>query len=181
MIDDRSLTTEPSRLQALAYARQEIEALRRWYGVATDLLGNTGDRDAQDEGLRIYHRIFAPNADISVEGGAKPLRGEGPIAWSEVAHTALKPYEATQHLIGTQCVAFRSAAFSDAPVTVTAGHATMSSYLQAWHAWPDRRLRLVMGTYEDEVKFAAGVGWQITKMVLRHVSGEHRHLGAAEN
>ena len=44
-------------------------------------------------------------------------------------------------------------------------------------AWPDQKLRLVLGTYIDEVRFSAEAGWQIYDMTLAHTSAEHRQLG----
>jgi len=60
---------------------------------------------------------------------------------------------------------------------VIAGTAGMTSYLQAWHVWPDNRLRLVMGNYLDELLFVPGTGWQIQAMNLVHLSAEVRQLG----
>lgn len=179
MIDDREITQNAAELQALMLARQEIEGLRRWYGVATDLLGKVDDASAQQHGLGIYHRIFTPDADIQVSGTDKPLHGVGPDAWANVARNALKDYQATQHLIGSQVVTFERVDFNPRSATLDSGYAHMSSYLQAWHAWPDRRLRLVLGSYIDGVTFTPGVGWQISSMDLQHVSGEHRTLGPA--
>ena len=72
-----------------ANARQEVEYLRRWYGVATDLLGflNSEDPTAFNEGRKIYRRIFTPDALISINGTAYvdplwvQLRTSGPISF----------------------------------------------------------------------------------------------------
>ncbi len=180
MNEEVELAATPAQRQTLSLARQEIENLRRWYAVATDKLGLAGDEAARAEGLRIYHRIFAPEAQIQVSGpGAKPLGGTGPDAWAEVAGHALRDYEATQHLIGTQLVTFDSVTFGDDPAEIMRGSAHMSSYLQAWHAWPDNRLRLVLGTYLDTVVYQPAVGWRIDTMNLVYTSGEQRALGSS--
>ena len=177
MLNDTQLTADPVERHLLLLARQEIEQLRRWYAVATDALGKTDDADARSRGLAIYHRIFAPDAEMSVHGSPTALAGIGPDAWAEVAANALAGYAATQHLIGSQVVTFESVSFGGEPRRVLGGRAEMSSYLQAWHAWPDQRLRLVMGTYEDAVRYEPSIGWQIEKMVLVYVGGEIRDLG----
>ena len=178
MIEEVELAATPAQRQTLLLARQEIDNLRRWYAVATDKLGLVDDEAAQAEGLRIYHRIFAPEAKIEVTGpGARPLGGTGPDAWAEVAGNALREYEATQHLIGTLVVTFDSVTFGDDPAEIVKGNAHMSSYLQAWHAWPDSRLRLVLGSYLDTVVYRPGIGWQIDTMNLVYTSGEERALG----
>lgn len=164
--------------QLLALARQEIMQLRHWYGIATDCLGRVEDAEAQARGEAIYQRIFTADADISVRGSALKRQGTGPGGWAEVARDALRDYQATQHLIGTQVVTFTSARFAGEPRVLHSGGAEMLSYVQAWHAWSDRKSRLVLGTYEDAVRFSPGVGWQIERMVLAIVSGEHRTLGA---
>lgn len=162
-------------------ARQEIEYLRRWYCRATDLFGMTGNADANAEAKRIYHRIFTKDASIQVTGAtAKPLQATGPDGWAMVVMKALNDYVVTQHLAGTQIVDIRTLATeSDASghEQIVAGAAGMTSYLQAWHVWPDDRLRLVMGNYVDEVVFVPGTGWQIQTMNLVHLSAEVRQLG----
>ena len=182
MIKDQISPTSLGETIAMQQARTEIENLRRWYAIATDKLGQADDANAKAEGLDIYHRIFTATADVKVSGvTAKALHGTGPDAWAQVASNALQDYRATQHLIGTQVVTFSSLVFSteksNGMIDIAAGRATMSSYLQAWHAWPNRRLRLVMGTYLDELVYSPDIGWQISSMDLVHVSGEQRQLG----
>ncbi len=178
MLNDHKLAENAQQRQLLSVARQEIELLRRWYAVATDALGRTQDEDARDKGLAIYDRIFAPNARITVRGGSRELSGEGPRAWAEIATDALADYQATQHLIGTQVVTFTALAFNPESDAIVSGAAEMTSYVQAWHAWPNRRMRLVIGNYQDHVRLKPGVGWQIEQMVLAFDSGETRVLGA---
>ena len=176
MLNDHEFADDIEKRQLLALARQEIEQLRRWYAIATDLFGRD-DAAARERGLRIYHRIFTAQAAISVEGAKTPLEARGPDGWADVASNALAPYEATQHLIGSQVVTFEDATFGGSPMALQSGIAQMSSYLQAWHASPDRQLRLVLGTYHDTVRFEPEVGWQIERMVLEYVSEENRPLG----
>ena len=161
--------------ETMAAARQDIEYLRRWYAKATDLLGeNTPESIA--EGTKIYHRIFTADAYIRTSGATtQPFEATGPDAWAEVANTALESYVATQHLIGTQIVDIHELT-QDAGGTITSGRASMTSYLQAWHAG-EENLWLFIGTYMDEVRFTPGGGWQIHDMNLVQVSGEHRALG----
>ena len=158
-------------------ARQEIEYLRRWYAKATDLLGvNTPESIA--ESTKIYHRIFTPDANIKVSGeGARPLNAVGPDAWAEVVNSALKNYVATQHLIGTQIVEIHELS-RNATGEIVSGEASMTSYLQAWHAGTEKLL-LVIGTYVDEVRYTQGIGWQIYDMNLVQVTREKRPLGSA--
>ena len=92
--------------------------------------------------------------------------GYGPDEWVNVVISALDKYVSTQHLIGTQLVEFSS--FEVVKNEISSGEAYMTSYLQAWHAWPDNRLRVVMGTYQDTVRYKSGIGWQIDKMHLEH-------------
>lgn len=173
MLDDIALT--PGEHYQLALARQEIEYLRRLYGRATDALGKVDDEESVRFGVETYHRIFTDDVKVRVTGSANPLEGEGPEAWIQVVTNALKDFETTQHLIGTQLVQFEDVKFDGA--SIVCGDATMSSYLHAWHAWPDRKVRVVLGTYEDKVKFTASKGWQIYDMTLQHASAEHRMLG----
>ena len=177
MLNEYELAENAQQRQLLAVARQEIELLRRWYAIATDALGRTRDDDARDKGLAIYDRFFAPDARISVRGGSRELSGEGPRAWADVATNALADYQATQHLIGTQVVTFTALAFNPESDSIVSGTAEMASYVQAWHAWPNRRLRLVIGNYQDHVRLQTAVGWQIERMVLAYDSGETRLLG----
>ena len=159
----------------LSLAREEIEYLRRLYGQATDALGKVGDQKAADFGASTFHRIFTPDVLVRVTGGPRDLKGSGPDNWTEVVVNALKDYESTQHLIGTQVVNFTDVQFENGEVS--GGQAEMSSYLQAWHAWPDRRVRVVLGTYYDKARFVPGKGWQIYDMTLEYTSVEHRRMG----
>ncbi len=103
----------------------------------------------------------------------------GPDAWVDVVIDALGvSYADTQHLIGTQLVDIESLEL-DAEGRVVAGEATMSSYLQAWHASPDDDVWLFLGTYHDKVRFMLGAGWQIYDTTLEQVSGEERPMGSA--
>ncbi|MCZ6712013.1 MAG: nuclear transport factor 2 family protein [Gammaproteobacteria bacterium] len=160
---------------AAAIARQEIEYLRRRYAKATDLFGvNTSESIA--EGNKIYHRIFTANARIQTSGsGSQPLESVGPDGWAKVANTALKDYVATQHLIGTQLVDIEELNLGDDGAIVS-GEATMTSYLQAWHAGTEE-VFVFIGTYVDKVRYTPGVGWQIYDMNLVQVSGETRPIG----
>jgi hypothetical protein len=173
MLDDIALT--PKEHYQLALARQEIEYLRRLYGRATDALGKTDDEEARRFGIETYHRIFTDDVKVRVTGTDHPLEGEGPQAWIDVVTNALKDYETTQHLIGTQLVRFENVRFDGG--NIVCGTASMSSYLHAWHAWPDRRVRVVLGTYEDKVRFSMDHGWRIFDMTLEHASAEHRMMG----
>lgn len=163
--------------QLLWLARMEIEYLRRMYAHATDLLGRIEDQSGHEEAKKIYHRIFTPDVNVSVVGTAQPLSGVGPDAWVDVVVNALGPYKTTQHLIGSQLATIEHVEFSGSPGTIVAGKATLKSYLQAWHVWPDDRLRVVMGTYFDKVVFTSEAGWQINDMTLEHSITEHRMLG----
>ncbi len=178
MLDDADIATGSDQLLALVRARQQIEYLRREYALATDLHGLIDDPDAQARGMRIYHRIFTPDAAVRVtRDDATLLSARGPDGWAEVARNALRDYAATQHLIGTQLVTFERVAFDPETSAITAGTAQMSSYLQATHVWPDRRMRLVLGTYHDRVRWIADSGWQIEDMTLAYTSEEFRQLG----
>ena len=159
-------------------ATQEIEYLRRLYARATDQFGiNTKASIA--EGMDTYRRIFTPDVTVRVTGeGTSPLDVTGPDAWAKVATEALADFLATQHLIGTQLVEIHSIEFDEAG-SVTGGDASMSSYLQAWHAGNDDSLMLFIGTYHDKVRYTPGVGWQIYEMSLVRVSGENRALGVS--
>ncbi|MFT7219890.1 MAG: hypothetical protein ACI8Z1_001507 [Candidatus Azotimanducaceae bacterium] len=161
--------------QLLGLARQDIEYLRRLYGRATDALGKVDEPDEQKYGQDTFRQIFTSDASVRVTGGATSLEANGPDGWAEVVRGALKDYEVTQHLIGTQIVTFKSMTCSNG--LIETGDAEMSSYLHAWHVWPDQKLRLVLGTYIDHVRYVPGVGWQIYDMTLQHSSTEHRLLG----
>lgn len=173
MLDDLAYSIQERYL--LALARQEIEYLRRLYAKATDSLGMVDDASARDYGISTYHRIFTTDMHAKVTGAPSPLEARSPDGWVDIVTNALKDYETTQHLIGTQLVEFTNVSFSDDQIA--AGDAHMTSYLHAWHAWPDRRLRLVLGTYIDKIRFTEGIGWQIYDMTLHHTSTEHRMLG----
>ena len=158
----------------LTQSRSEIEYLRRLYAKATDLIGVSDNNSYRNQGIDIYHRIFSKGASISA-GAEKLLKADGPDEWVKVVISALEKYESTQHLIGTQLVEFSS--FEVVNNEISSGEAYMTSYLQAWHAWPDNRLRVVMGTYQDTIRYKPGIGWQIDKMHLEHTSTDHRMLG----
>ena len=155
-----------------AAAKQQIAELRCLYARATDLIG-TLEPKAVAEGRAIYHQIFRPDAVIGATGRDAVV---GPDAWVDVVLDALKIYEKTQHLIGTQLVT----------IAALPGHdegpakAQMSSYLQAWHAKADGELWLFLGTYSDELTHSEPAGWQITRMQLDQVSGETRQLGVED-
>ena len=146
-------------------ARNRIMELRRMYGLATDLIGS-GDASKVKEGEAIYEEIFTPAARLSAEGVETV---NGPAAWADVVRNALEPYSATQHLIGTQVVTSLELPEGDTP-----GHATMVSYLHAWHVEPDGALWTFLGTYHDKLVHTGGSGWQIDGMHLERVTGERR-------
>ena len=175
MYNDGQFAATPEQRSALSVARQEIEQLRRWYAIATDLLGRTDDAQARSRATEIYERIFTPDVQASVVGGLRALEGRGPEAWKAVATQALEPFEATQHLIGSQVVWFSEVVF--AADDLAEGRAAMSSYVRASHVWPNRMERVVLGTYQDDVVLVPGVGWQIERMVLEFASEEHRQMG----
>jgi hypothetical protein len=172
------MTTANDKVLYKAAATQEIEYLRRLYALATDQLGiNT--QASITNAMATYRRIFTPDVSVRVTGeDTSPLTATGPDAWAKVATEALADYIATQHLIGTQLVEIHSIEFDDAG-NVTSGEASMSSYLQAWHADADDNLMLFIGTYYDKVRFSSGFGWQIYDMELTRVSGENRALGVS--
>jgi len=149
-------------------ARENIEYLRRHYARATDLIGLNTDESIA-EGRAVYHKIFTPDAKITTsENGKIGFSAVGPDAWVDVVAGALKVFDSTQHLIGTQLVEIKSLPDHDG----NGGEATMSSYLQAWHSDPDRVLDIFIGTYNDKVRYTPGIGWQIYEMNLEKVSGE---------
>lgn len=154
---------------AVMVARQEIEYLRRLYARATDLIGlNTPEAIA--EGRAIYHRIFTPDAKITVtEQGDVTLSRNSPDDWVDVVIEALgTTFKGTQHLIGTQLVTIERMPSADAP-----GEASMTSYLQAWHD-TDEAVDTFIGTYHDKVRHTPGKGWQIYRMNLEQVAHEIR-------
>ena len=158
----------------LYQSREEIEYLRRLYGKATDLIGISNNKRLRKEGINIYKKIFSSNAKISA-GAEKILKSKGPIGWSKVVINALEKYNSTKHLIVKQVVEFSK--FNIKNNKLVSGEANMTSYLQAWHTWPDNRLRVVMGTYFDKVRFKQNLGWQIYEMHLEHTSTDHRMVG----
>ncbi|MFM8353863.1 MAG: nuclear transport factor 2 family protein [Gammaproteobacteria bacterium] len=156
--------------QLAALDRQEIMELRHAYGIATDLIGQ-GTPEAIESGRAIYRRIFTSDAEI---GAAVVESVTGPDAWVDIVLDALEPYNATQHLIGTQHISLLVRPDSEG----RGGHARMSSYLQAWHSRPDGYLWQFMGTYDDELVWSPSAGWQIRRMMLRQIAADHRQLGA---
>lgn len=149
-------------------AKQEIAELRRQYALATDLIGMATD-EAIAQGRAIYRRIFTADAKIGATGQPQVT---GPDAWVTIAHEALKIYENTQHLIGTQVIDLQGLPNAAGE----GGQAVMSSYLQAWHAKADGEMWLFIGTYYDKLSYTKGVGWQIHDMVLNQVSGDRRKI-----
>ena len=174
MAADPAMAADPQLHKTAAV--QEIEYLRRLYAVATDQLGINTKASIAD-GMATYRRIFAPDVAVRVTGaGTDPLSATGPEAWAKVANEALADYAATQHLIGTQLVEIHDIEF-DAVGNIVSGDASMSSYLQAWHAGADDTVWVFIGTYYDKVRYSPGIGWQIYDMELMRVSGENRGLG----
>lgn len=158
----------------LTLARQQIEYLRRQYARATDLLG-TGTPAGIAEGTELYREVFTSDVDLRTSGGtATPFQATGPDAWVDVVVGALEEYSATQHLIGTQLVTVDQLTQHDG--VISAGQATMSSYVQAWHSTAAGKLWLFIGTYEDEVCFVPDKGWRICAMNLVQVSSENRQI-----
>ena len=151
-------------------AKSQIAELRREYARATDLIGMDTETDVA-AGRAIYHRVFSAKAQI---GAAGQPTVEGPDAWVKVAHDALKVYDKTQHLIGTQIVDVTQMPGTDGEDD--AGAATMLSYLQAWHSKADGELWLFIGAYHDKLAYTPGVGWQVTEMQLEQISGEERKM-----
>lgn len=150
-------------------AKDEIAELRRLYARATDLIGLDTESSVA-EGRSIYQRVFTSDAKIGATGQPSVT---GPDAWVKIANDALRVYQDTQHLIGTQVVEIVQLPDSEGK----GGEAVMTSYLQAWHAKADGELWLFIGTYHDKVRSTPGVGWQIYDMALQQVSGETRRLG----
>ena len=153
---------------SLWVAKQAIAELRNLYARATDLVGMVTDESIA-EGREIYHRIFTPQAVIGA-AGIDPVIG--PDAWVDVVAGALKEYVATQHLIGTQLVEVESLPDAEG----RGGAASMTSYVQAWHATAEE-LWLFIGMYRDSLTFSAESGWQISEMMLEQISSERRPLG----
>ncbi|MCX2982035.1 hypothetical protein EYC98_14320 [Halieaceae bacterium IMCC14734] len=156
-------------------AIQQIEYLRRWYANATDLIGVATPQSIA-EGRAIYRRIFAKEAQLYAGSDDEPR--VGPEAWAELVLEALGDLGPTQHLIGTQLVKIKSLKFDD-DCNIVTGSAYMESYVQAWHELKDDRVWLFLGTYEDDVGYTSGGGWQIERMHLRQVSAERRYRDTA--
>ena len=146
-------------------AKQAIYELKHLYARATDLIGLADDASIA-EGRAIYHRIFAADASIGA-AGIEPVTG--PDAWVDVVLGALKDYEATQHLIGTQLVEVASLPDENG----RAGEASMLSYVQAWHS-TEGEVWLFMGAYHDQLTHTPGIGWQISKMMLEQMDTDRR-------
>lgn len=163
---------EPAVEIAEVVATQKIEYLRRQYARATDLIGLNTEASIA-EGRDIYRRIFTADVKISVVVDGEVLfTAEGPDAWVQVAADALREFDNTQHLIGTQLVDIHSMPNGQG----VGGEAEMSSYLQAWHDDPDRVLDIFIGTYNDKVRYDPDQGWQIYEMQLWKVSGSIKDL-----
>jgi len=157
-------------------ARQEIEYLRRLYAKATDLIGTSVAADVE-LGRQIYAQIFTPQVQIRTLGGSGAgYSASGPQSWADVVLDALGEYVATQHLIGTQLVELHELQHDDTGA-LTAGSASMESYLSAWHARAAGTVYVFICTYIDWVQFSVGQGWQIEDMSLVEVSTENRPLG----
>ena len=159
---------ESGHQAAVSAATQQIEYLRKQYGLATDLIGSKVP-ESIEEGRAIYRAIFAPEVKISASnGGDGPtFDAVGPDAWVDVVVHALQPFAVTQHLIGTQLVTVDSLPNSEG----MGGSASMVSYVQAWHADPGGMVDIFIGTYRDKVAFTLQGGWQIIEMRLEKVSG----------
>ena len=159
---------ESGHQAAVSMATQQIEYLRKKYGLATDLIGSKV-LERIEEGRAIYRAIFAPEVKISASnGGDGPtFDAVGPDAWVDVVVHALQPFAVTQHLIGTQLVTIDSLPNSEG----MGGSASMVSYVQAWHVDPGEVVDIFIGTYRDKVAFTPQIGWQIIEMRLEKVSG----------
>ncbi|MFN3232832.1 MAG: nuclear transport factor 2 family protein [Alphaproteobacteria bacterium] len=133
--------------------KHEIETLQRLYAKATDKLGMES-ADIREEGRKIYHRIFTPDAQVRTANTGDDFVADGPDGWAEVAESALKDYIGTQHLIGTQLT------------DVDGDQGEMESYLNAWHKNPDNSVYYFLGTYISKVR-RYEEGWKIYDMTLR--------------
>ena len=162
---------------AVSVASQQIEYLRKQYGLATDLIGSKLPENIE-QGRAIYRDIFAPDVKISASnGGDGPtFDAVGPDAWVDVVIHALQPFAVTQHLIGTQLVTIDTLPDSKG----MGGSASMVSYVQAWHADPGKFVDIFIGTYSDKVAFDPHVGWHIIEMRLEKVSGHKALVNEAE-
>ena len=149
-----------SRLQ-LWIDKAEIAELAVKYALATDLLG-AGSRD---EGLALYMRTFAPDAQI-VSG---TLVTVGPEAWATVVGNVLAQYSSRQHLMGTILVDI-----PESPGGAAAQRATMISYYHATFGFtPGGDVLAVLGTYTDEV-VRLDEGWRISRREIGTTSRELR-------
>jgi SnoaL-like protein len=149
-------------------AKNEICELQRLYAVATDLLCTNTPAD-RVKATAIYHRIYTPQAVIKASGMDPKI---GPDSWVELVTGALAEFVATQHFIGTQI-----AEIQQLPVDNQAsGTGTLFSHLQAWHAKGNGEMWHYIGTYESNIVFTPGIGWQINEMNLQQVSEDYRKL-----
>lgn len=148
-------------------AKQEIAELRRLYARATDLIGMVTNESIA-EGRAVYRRVFTPDAKIGAQGID---HATGPDAWADIVANALNVFVSTQHLIGTQLV--EVASLPDA--NGHGGKASMTSYVQAWHATEDE-VWLFIGTYKDQLTYTSAEGWQINEMLLEQISTDRRPL-----
>ncbi len=169
-------------------AKAQISELRRMYGKATDLLGAGKDHDHFGEdgtlskeikffmGQNIYRRIFTPDATIAAPG----LSGVGPDDWADKVASALSPFSATQHMLGTQLVDIDEMPDAEG----CGGGGRMQSYLNALHELgAGGNIIIFRGTYFDKVRYTPEVGWQIYDMNLVLASletREHTPPAAAE-
>ena len=139
---------------AIVADKHEIETLQRLYAKATDTIGHA-TAEKVEEGRAIYHRIYTDDVQIrTANTGADPLVADGPDAWVDVVHGALKDYTGTQHLIGTQLT------------EINGDEGQLESYLNAWHKNPDGSVYYFLGTYISKVRRMAE-GWKIYDMTLR--------------
>jgi hypothetical protein len=137
----------------------DIRQLTVNYALATDALG----RGEHDFGLALYEATFT--ADAPIQAGTSPTL-IGPEAWAEFVETALTPFSATQHLLGTINVILGSGNNPSA--------ATMTTYLHATHEFaPGGNILVVLGTYFDDV-VRLKEGWRISKRTLVFTSVELR-------
>ena len=165
-----------------AEARQDVEYLRRWYGIGTDLLGLRNDPESLKRGRSIYAKVFTPDSQIylgphPIPAGAPPTR-VGPDAWADFVENVYKTVVSTQHLLGTQI-----AEIDEMPDGIPGkgrskkGHGTCISYLHAWNislVGGENKLTITISIYRDSAKVVPGVGWQIYHSNLTRVSGESR-------
>ena len=176
----------PSPVAAQSYsegdARSDVGQLRHLYGVATDLIaaGNFS------EGRDIYRRIFTADVRICIFT-CGIVQVNGPDAWATFVDNALNPCDC-QHLLGSQVIEIDDLPRGNPGTSNASGHATMSTYLQAWQAFdnssdPDdgQTLSTFIGTYFDKARVTRGVGWQIYDMLLTRTSGDTRQINVADS